>query len=246
MTNFNIEENGTTNGIHTTTVTTAKPTLLTPKIALFAEWLIPMGFLPDTLVQSLPEPNGMSFTLYENVPKYSELSRKTREQGGILSNINFCKSRSKSYLCISGAVLQKIGLAFGDTMLIRYEYGFFRMRKLPADVKIVTKRIVGHWLEELGFVTNSILTVDSSPGLITCKLEENGHARVHQLVKYARKNKLNLLQVTAQKDNNYAPHFVIPISRFEKAGFTPEDSFFATYDHGIIKIHPIDFDALGF
>jgi hypothetical protein len=234
------------NGIHTTTVTCVNGKER-PKIALFAEWLIPMGFVPNALVQFLPEPNGVSVTLCENVSKYSELAQETHEKGGVLINIRFCKNRSKAYFSISGSFLKNIGLVYGDILMIRYEYGFIRMRKIPANVKkIVTARLVGHWLEELGFVPNSVLTVDSSPGSVTCQLHENGQERTHELYKYARKNKLNLLQVTAQRDNNDAPHFVIPLSRFEKAGLTPGDSFFATYDYGIINILPIDFGALGF
>jgi len=233
------------NGIHTTGVTWVN-VKQKPKVMFFADWLMPMGFVPNTLVQFLPEPNGMSFTLHENITKYSELAQKTREQGGTLININLYRHKPYACLSISGTVLQKIGLAYGDTMLIRYEYGFIRMRKLPADVKIVTARIGGQWLEGLGFVPDSVLTVDSSHSLVTCKLEENGQARTHELVKYARKNKLNLLQVRAQEDNSNYPQFVIPPSRFEKAGLTPDDFFLATYDYGLIKIHPIDFEELGF
>jgi len=205
-----------------------------------------MGFVPDALVQFLPEPNGMTFTLCDNVPKYSELLQQTREKGGVLLNINLLQHRPQAFLGISGTVLQKIGLSFGDTLLIRYEFGFVRMRKIPMDIKIVTSRLFGKWLAGLGFVPGSVLTVDSSPGLITCQLHENGQARTHELVNYARKNKLNLIQVTAQKDNNDYPQFVIPLSRFEKAGLANDENFLATYDYGLIKLHPVDLHLFDF
>jgi len=205
-----------------------------------------MGFVPDALVQFLPEPNGMTFTLCDSFPKYSELAQQTREKGGVLLNINLYRHRPQAFLGISGVVLQNIGLTFGDTLLVRYEYGFIRMRKLPADLKIVTFRLFGHWLAELGFVPDSVLTVGSSPCLITCQLHENGRTRTNELVTYARKNKLNLIQVTAQKDNNDYPQFSIPLSRFEKAGLDSDDLFLATYDYGLIKLHPVDLDLFDF
>ena len=131
-------------------------------------------------------------------------------------------------------------------LLMRYEFGFIRARKLPADIKIVSARLFGQWLEELGFVPDTVLTVDSAQGVITCQLQENGRERVSALVKHARKNKLNLLQVTPQRDNSDYPQFEIPPSRFEKAGFAPDDSFLATYEYGRITLNPIDFEALGF
>ena len=234
------------NGIHTVTLATSKPDSLTPKMILFADWLIPMGFVPDSLVQFLPEENGMSFTLCENIPKYSALAQATRAQGGTFAKIHLYKYRINASLGISGTILQKIGLACGDTMLVRYEFGFIQMRKLPGNTRVVTARLFGHWLEDLGFSAGESLTVDSSPNLITCQLHENGLARTHELVKFARQNKLNLLQVAAQKDNNDAPNFTIPIPRLEKAGFSPSDSFLATCEHGSIILQPINFEALGF
>ena len=235
------------NGLHLTKMTSGGYGDDRPRLALFAEWFIPMGFVPDTLVQFLPEPGGMSFTLCENVPKYSELARTTREKGGSLIHVNMYSHRGYPCLSTGGHVFKRVGLACGDMMLIRYEYGFIKARKLPHGTgEIVTARLFGKWLEGLGFVPNAVLTADSVPGLITCRLQENGLERTHELVKYARVNKFNLIQVQSDRDNNGFPEFVIPPSRLEKAGFPLDDAFVATCEYGLINISRIDFEALGF
>jgi len=231
-------------GIHLTKVTRMSDR---PRVSFFAEWLIPMGFVPDTLAQFMPEENGFSLTLCENVPKYSELVQRTREKGGSLIHVNLFNHREHPNVCISGVALQNIGLAYADMLLIRYEYGFMQVRKLPHNnSRVVTSRVFGQWLAELGFAPEAVLTVASEPNLITCTLQENGQARTHELVKYARDNKLNLLQVSSDRDNNGFPQFEIPPSRFEKAGLHPADSLLATGEYGRITLRKLDFEALGF
>lgn len=235
------------NGIYLTKVSRLAVSPPKPSINFFAGWLTHMGFVPDSLFQLIPEPNGLSLTLCENIPKYSELARVTRENGGELLHVNLYKHKKEPNIHFSGAVLGRIGFSYDDILLVRYEYGFIRMRKLPQkNSRIVTARLFGQWLEEWGFVPESVITVDSADGLITCRLQENGRERTHELVKYARKNKLNLLQVTAQKDNSDFPRFEIPSSRFEKAGLNPDGFFLATGEYGRITLQQLDFDALGF
>ena len=232
------------NGIHLAKVTRIGNR---PRVSFFADWLAPMGFVPDTLAQFIPEPNGFSLTLCESVTSYSELVQRTREKNGSLIHVNLYDHREHPNICISGVSLRNIGLAYADMLLIKYEPGFIRLRKLPHNnSRVVTARIFGQWLAELGFAPDTVLTVDSSPGVITCKLQENGQARASELVKYARKNKLNLLQVTAQADNSGFPQFEIPTSRFEKAGLAPDDSFLASGEFGRITLARLDFEVLGF
>ena len=235
------------NGIHLTTVTRITVKSNNPKLTFFADWLIPMGFVAGSLVQFIPESNGLSFTLCENIPKYSELANATRQKGGTFVHANIYRHREYPSISIAGAAFMSTGLKCGDLLLMRYEYGFIRMRKLPTHVgKIVTARLFGQWLEGLGFTPDSVVLVGSEKGLIDCQLQENGLARTYELVKHARLHKLNLLQVQAQRDNNKYPQFEIPKSRFEKAGFEYDDSFLASYEYGRIILRQIDFDALGF
>jgi hypothetical protein len=237
-----------TEGIHLTNVTRACSNDKKPKILFFAEWTRRMGFVENALIQLLPEEGGVSFVLCnENIASYSELLKETREKGGTL--IHTTKFMHREYPCIqvSGAPLKNSGLKYGDNLIGLYKYGLIRMRKLPDDgSRVVNARVYGNWLEDLGFLPGEVLTVDSEPGLITCALQENGKERTEELVKHARENRLNLLQVKSVSDNNWVPMFAVPTSRMEKAGFLPEEVLHATCDYGCIKLQKLDFVRLGF
>ena len=233
-------------GIDITCITRINRNTSSPRLAFHGKWLGAMGFLPGALVQFVPELGGMTFTLCdENIQKYSELDRQTKEQGGILMQVY--EYRDGLQLCISGARLDATGLIFGDALLIRYEPGFVHMRRLPGMAKLVTPHVVGQWLAESGFVPNAVLTMASEPGLITCTLHENGLERTAELVKYARANKLKLIQVQKEKYKHGVIQWIdIPPPCLEKAGFTPDDALLAVYEYGLIKLQKPDFVSLGF
>ena len=237
------------NGIDIASVTRASRRKNNPRLQFYAEWLREMGFVPDALVQFLPEPGGMSLTLCnENIPKYSELLCRTVERGGTLIHVNLHRHREDPQLFLSGVHLKRAGLGYGDNLIIRYEYGSIRMRKLPGGaVKIVNSHLVGKWLADSGFLPDEALTVASTPGLITCKLQENGRGRTAELVRFARENKLKLLQVQKTKlKNEFGQYLDIPSSCLEKAGFSPEETLLAVYGQGVIKLQKPDFVGLGF
>jgi len=239
-------------GTDIATITRINRNTNSPRLDFYAEWLGAIGFVSRALVQYIPEIGGMTFTLCdENILRYSELYRHTKEKGGTLMQVFFY--RDGLQLCISGARLNATGLVFGDKLLVRYEPGIVRMRKLPQGaVKLVTTRINGKWLGEAGFVPGAVLSVRSTPGLITCTLHENGVERTAELVKYARANRLQLLQVQqakylkrSRKLGVYS-YFDLPKSCIKKAGFDPDDVLLATYEHGIISLQKPDFAELGF
>ena len=163
-------------------------------------------------------------------------------------HINLHKHRDDPQLCLSGTHFKRTGLVYGDNLIIRYQYGFIRMSKLPGDgVKLVNSHLVGQWLADSGFLPDEVLTVASEPGLITCKLQENGRGRTAELVRFARENKLKLLQVQrVNYSRSFILYFDIPASSLEKAGFSPDDTLLATYEHGLIKLQKPDFVGLGF
>jgi len=235
-------------GIHLTSVTRGNCNNDKPKILFFAEWTKRMGFDVDTLIQCLPEDGGVSFVLRnENIPSYSELFRETNEKGGTLIHPSMFMHREYPCIYVSGAPLRSSGLKYGDNLIALYEYGLIRMRKLPEDgTRVVNARVFGNWLRDLGFSPGEVLTVDSEPGLITCTLQENGQERTAELVKHARENHLNLVQVKSVSDNNWVPMFEVPSSRVEKAGFSPDEVFRAVCEYGCIKLQELDFVGLGF
>ena len=221
-----------------------------------------MGFVAGALVQYIPEPNGMTFTLCdENIRKYSELYHSTKEKNGTLMQIY--DYRDGLQLTISGSRLDETGLVFGDRLIVCYEHGFVKMRKLPKSpngggTTLTTARITGAWLAESGFVINSVITVASETGVIICTLQENGLERTSELVKYARQNKLKLLQVQGRdyklrllKNQHQCRHgvilsFDIPPQCLDIAGFAPDELLLAVYEYGTIKLQKPDFVALGF
>jgi len=235
-------------GIHLACVTRGGKSDDKPKILFFAEWTSRMGFTPDALIQVIPEDGGLIFTLRnENISSYSELLRDTKEKGGALIHPSLYMHKHKPCISISGTVVKNAGLKTGDNIIAQYEYGLIRMRKLPDDgTRIVNARIYGRWLEELGFLTGEVMTIDSEPGLITCKFLENGLERVDEIVKHAREKRMNLVQLRTSKDVLYTPMFEIPPSRLEKAGFSPDDAFHAVCEYGRIQLQKLDCRRYGF
>jgi len=100
----------------------------------------------------------------------------------------------------------------------------------PANtVKVVTGRLGGQWLEKLGFTPGDVLTVAVSPGVVTYQRHDNGIARTLELVKFARKNKLRLMQVIKHGSDVYIK---MPRSCFKQAGLTTDETLFAIYEPG--------------
>jgi len=236
-------------GIHLTSVTRGGKNDGKPKVLFYAEWTSRMGFTADVLIQVIPEDGGLTFTLCnENIPSYSELLRETKEKGGALIHPSFYMHKQKPCISISGAVVKNAGLKSGDGLIAQYEYGSIRMRKIPDDdgTRIVSTKIYGRWLEELGFLTGEVMTIDSEPGLITCTFLENGLERVDEIVKHAREKRMSLVQLRTSKDVLYTPMFEIPPSRLEKAGFSPNDAFHAVCEYGRIQLQKLDCRRYGF
>jgi hypothetical protein len=236
------------NNIYLTRVGRASTNAEKPRIVFFAEWMRDMGFVPNALVQFLPEKDGALCILRnENIASYSELFNETMEKGGTFILPRLFRHRDYPCIHVSGGHVKRAGMKYGDNLIVRYEYGRIHIRKLPdGNIKIVTARIFGPWLEAFGFAPGESLTVGAEPGTLVCTLHENGVGRAAELVKYARANRLNLIQVRHMADNNYCPIFEVPPSRLEVAGFRPDDALLATYSHGFIKLQKPDFIGLGF
>ena len=214
-----------------------------PRLDLRGQWLGNIGFTHGTLVRFLPEPGGVLFTLCdENIPRYSTLYNDTHQRGGTL--LQTASRNGGPFLGTSGIFVVRAGLEAGDAIIVRHEHGFIHGRKLPhPSAKIVVNPVAGTWLADVGFDKAAVFTMASAPGLLTCTLQENALERTAELVKYARANKLTLLQVSQA---NHKLRFFIPPLCMERAGFTPGDQLIATYRHGLIQLQKPDFIGLGF
>jgi len=234
--------------IYLTKITRAtNKTGVTPRISFAAEWLREMGFVPGAAAQFLPESGGCSFVLCgEN--STNEMRRAAKEKGGTLVKVRL--HRGVPQIILSGFYVSNAGLTQGETLIALYEPGLIRMRKAPGGaVKIVTAHLVGKWLAELGFTHEECFTLAAEPGLITLQLYENGRERTAELVKFARENRLKLLQVQkmrngARKTNS--PYIDLPLVCLNKAGFLPSDAFLAVYEYGLIQLQKLDCRRYGF
>jgi len=210
-----------------------------PRLELCGEWLYKAGFVPHAAVKLLPEPGGFAFALCAEPPPNA---KKRRWDGDGLAEVRLY--RNAPALAVSGKILERSSLAFGDTVIVLYEHGYIHLRKVSGGaVKVVSSHFCGKWLDTQGFSIGACFTLDAQPGLITCKLQENAVARTLELVKFARQNKLKILQVENIKR---VPHVFVPTSCLNKAGFAQDDALLATYDYGHITLRKLDFCAVGF
>jgi hypothetical protein len=104
-------------------------------------------------------------------------------------------------------------------------------------IRIITGRLGGKWLAELGFALGDVLIVASAHGEITYQRQENGVERTRELVKFARENRLKLIQV---KKVGYGLFIEIPSSCLKKSGIAPNETLVAIYENGILKLQRPD------
>jgi len=224
-----------------------------------------MGFIPGALVQALPETDGIAFVLCnENIASYSALDAATKEKGGKLIQMRYedVKGRHFPLLAVYGQIFADAGLSIGDRLIVVYEKGLVRIRKLSEEYKIVrvssikdnrtgapiTKiRLTGEWLTQFGFVPDALLTAAFEEGAAAFELKDEGIDKYSALVRYARENKLKLLQVkTAPGRNGLFPYIMLTGSCLDKAGFSPGDELLATCEKGLIKLQKPGDAGLGF
>ena len=107
-----------------------------PVFVLCPAWLPNMGFTPGALVQVLPEAEGLFFVLCdENIRKYSELLQATEEKKGTLITVDSCRTGIR--MEIDGYCIRNAGLDVGDQLIVQYEYGLIRVRKLSDQLKSI-------------------------------------------------------------------------------------------------------------
>jgi len=239
---------------------------LLPKIYLYGNWLAEFGFINNALVQALPEDNGIVFNLCNEIICYSELYERTNASNGKL--IQIYADRQSVALTLSGHFLSNVGLAIGDALIAKYDYGVIRVRKVdpiklgfdvsPSNIKLITMKseksryggrfpkiqLSGRWLADVGFIPESVATAKVEKGIFTLKLQENGAEKYGELVKFARKNGMRIVQVRSQ--HREVPLIIISGSICDKAEFGNEDILVATFSYGNIELRKLDFAKLGF
>ena len=243
---------------------------LRPRLCFQGDWLVEMGFVGGALVQALPEPDGIVFNLCnENIRSYSDLSNATQALGGGLIQVYVADAKDYKGVTFvtSGQYIHSAGLAMGDALIAKYDYGVIRVRKIDPrklgceNVKVITTtyikkkytkdlipkvRLCGYWLGDIGFEIGTIATAESAPGVMTFTLQKDiGEYSAFQ--KYVRGNKMKIIQVYKEPHSRTTPIPSIGItgSCVDRAGFEIGDTLAAAYENGVIKLQKLDFDKLG-
>jgi len=245
-----------------------------PRISFSGDWLPKIGFIPGALIQALPEPDGMVFNLVnENIGAYSDLFRSTQALGGGL--IRVYMGNGETHTCptfvTSGQYIYGGGLQQGDPLIVKYDYGVIRVRKIDPrklgyeNLQIIITshikrkytgepipkvRLCGDWLNDIGFEIEAIATAESTPGVITLNLQKSD-TEYSALMKYVRGRKLKIIQVYKEphaynRRKEMTPCIGITGSCVDKAGFQSGDTLACSYENGVIKLQTLDFEKLGF
>jgi len=248
-----------------TVTNTASRGVRCPGIFFLTERLADAGFISGALVQALPEPDGMAFNLCDdNIRRYSELDADTKEKGGKLIQVHHTKVRQREgpSLAVSGQILSRAGLAFGDTLIVRYGYGIVRLKKLPGTIKVIHVKsktdsrtgkpilqlgLCGEWLSGLGFTPDALFTAYSEKGCVNFKLCDEGIERYSELVRFARQTGMKLLQVrTAPMRGKRFPRIEISGSCLDDAGVCIGEPLLTFCEFGLITLRKASFTDIGY
>jgi len=232
-----------------------------PRIRLTGDWLPEMGFVNSSLVQALPEPGGIAFVLRnENIRCYSDLFISTKEKGGTLFRVYIADSLTSKgpTFVATGQYILKGGLEVGDGLIAKCEHGLIRVRKVSGDIRLI--RVArdkddrtgayapkvwlwdSDWLNGIGFTLGALVAIASEPGCITL-LAQGKDASHIEAVRFARQNKMRLIQVGAK---NGVMNVNFSGSLIDRAGFGIGDILAAEYGCGVIKLQKLDPGRFGF
>lgn len=231
-----------------------------PRIVFSGEWLLDMGFTKNSLVQVLPEPNGLVFKhCDENIQSYSKLFNEAKEKNGKLVRVG--NAHRGVTFQTSGNILHTGGFAYGETFIAGYEYGLIRARKIVSDklgienlkiiqllptstkVHAIKLKLYGDWLSDFGFLADSLATAAIEHDGITIKLFDKYISEYAEAVKFARRGKFKLVHVWRKRNT-----LCIEITGdfLYRAGFELNDWLSASCTHDMIKLQKLDFKSLGF
>jgi len=228
-----------------------------PRIQFSGSWLAELGFVKDVLVQVLPKPDELVISLYnDNIIDYSELYRSTKEKNGVLMQISFSPTKMPLFTTVGNRILNS-GFNIGDMLIAKCEYGRIRIRKVSGDTRLIEVSGVqkacsdglmsrvwlwGDWLRDIGFLPDTLVTVKIEPDCITLAVQDKA-VIYSDVVRFARKNKMRLVQVVERKGE---PLINTRGACISDAGFLPGDMFSAECEHGIIKLQKLDPEKFGF
>lgn len=230
-----------------------------PKIQLSGDWLTGMGFVPGSLVQALPEPDGFVFNLVDENVSYSHLFNSTKEHGGSLIRVfgdGGCGGGG-AFFAATGKYIYGSGLKIGNALVANYQHGCVRVRKVSGNVRLIPVArlkqtypaepkpyvlLSGDWLNGIGFTPDTLVAMAAEPYRITFTAYDK-EIVYRDIARSARRNKMRLVQVSTKYGT---PLIKVTGSAAESSGFGLGDIFAADYEHGIIKLQKFEPKRFGF
>jgi len=219
---------------------TKKPPYRT-KMGIRSSWLADMGFVYGAPVRAIPLTDGFILALQDEHNQHSgKLIHVGLDGTKLALTLNFAKNFSVT------------GLTAGDFLAARYEYGVITARKLPPAQKYYVVgsqnygpflRLCGAWLNDAGFLPDTIAMVAVQPGCLTLRLCNDPAASYAEIVKFARAHRYQVLQ--AQRNQNIT---IMDLDGYtlSHAGFDTGNIIGIHYKHGRITLFKPDLQKLGF
>ena len=96
-----------------------------------------------------------------------------------------------------------------------------------------TRRVTLGRLSEFGFTVNAVLTAEAAPGAVVLTLREDGLENYAELVRFARRNKMQILQVRKDGGGSFVE---LPSYLLSRAGFVPGNIFELFAEFGCIQL----------
>jgi len=218
---------------------TKKPPCRT-KVNVRQPWLADMGFVCDAPVWATPQQNGFTLTLQDerNTPEHGKLIHVGLENTKPSLILNFANN------------FYVDGLSGGDFLAAKYDYGVIQAQKLPQAQAyyLVSSReyeaflqMCGGWLNDAGFVPDTVTTVSVADNCITLSAWQDATASYGDIVKFARKRKYQIIQ---PKRNQHITVVDIPEYILCRVGLGKGDICGVRYELGIITLFKPDLQQL--
>jgi len=226
-------------------VTTTKEPPCRTKIKISSPWLADMGFVYGAPVRAIPLPDGLTLVLQ---------NEHNEKEGGKLIHVGLYRDKPTMTLNFSKS-FSIPGLATGDFLAARYEYGVITARKISRAQKYCAVashnhgaflRLNGAWLDDAGFLSDTIVMAAVCRDCITLRLWDESakpNATYSDIVKFARAHKYQVLRAQVNQKITYINLGAHLLSR---AGFGIGDIAGIHYEHGRITLLRSDLQQLGF
>lgn len=241
----------------------------TNKVALTGNWLLDIGFTIGLPVKVMPVTNGMDFILIcDDISIYTKGYLNICDEVATSSpnaklihvvQISYKKRDSYPAVMTTGNFIDRCGLSFGDTCVVKYSYGKIQVRKVDlnkfgfsdnehtricsfnSSLKPYEKieiRLSEKWLSSYGFENEVFILATAESGSITFELKSGNIESYKEMVKMARAKRLTLIQV--KKGGKGNPYIAIPHTLLKKAEIFIDDIFTVQSTYGHIKLYKLD------